>query len=185
MAAGVRQPPLGEPDRPVRHHRGAPRLVALGAKPGVSFTKRLAPRPLGCEPLSVVTVTGSERVSFPAASMTEAWTVWRPLGIVAVSKTNVFDVAGGQGRGVVNGRRQFAACGSGGWLRAVRPSTTMPTRSTPPPRSLASNEIVFVPRAAPLSAVAPLEGTKTISFDASDRGGGVKRVGIVIDGRTG
>ena len=46
----------------------------------LSFTNRLAPRPLGCEPLSVVTVTGSERVSFPAASITDAWTVCVPFG---------------------------------------------------------------------------------------------------------
>ena len=65
----------------------------------LSFTKRLAPRPFGCDPLSVVTFTGSERVWFPAASMTDAWMVCRPLGIVAVSKTTVFDVAAGQGAG--------------------------------------------------------------------------------------
>ena len=54
-------------------------LSRLERSQALSFTKRLAPRPLGCEPLSVVTFTGSDRVSFPAASVTDAWMVCRPL----------------------------------------------------------------------------------------------------------
>ena len=52
----------------------------LDRSQALSFTNRLAPRPLGCEPFSVVTVTGSERVSFPAASVTEAWIGVAPVG---------------------------------------------------------------------------------------------------------
>jgi hypothetical protein len=60
------------------------------------------------------------------------------------------------------------------WIYSARVGLTdfdLPRFTTPPSGSL-------------LSPAAPLEGTKTISLDASDRGGGVERVGIVVDGRT-
>src|SRR3954454_3245746 len=73
--------------------RGLSRLERSHA---LSLTKRLAPRPFGCEPLSVVTDTGSDRVSFPAASVTEAWMVCLPLGIRAVSNETVASPLSGQ-----------------------------------------------------------------------------------------
>src|SRR3954470_16676860 len=63
----------------------------------LSLTNRLAARPFAREPLSGVTFTGSERVSFPAASVTDAWTACRPLASCAVFKERVASPLSGQG----------------------------------------------------------------------------------------
>ncbi len=60
------------------------------------------------------------------------------------------------------------------WIYSARVALTdfdLPRFTTPPSGSLLSTE-------------APLEGEKTIAIDSSDRGGGVERVGIVVDGHT-
>jgi hypothetical protein len=105
----------------------------------LSFTNRLAPRPLGCEPLSVVTVTGADRVSLPPASVTDVCTVCAPLGSFAVSSESVTSPLAGHGTMTEYGGTQLPLPASSGRATTGLPSMTMPTRDTPPPSSRTAN----------------------------------------------